>query len=795
MNRFYDIFGIRAPDPEGVTGVSLAFHGAPAWVVVAGLLLAAGLVWFYARSLAAFPRTRRTVLLVLRAALLILILVMMLRPVLLFSLEGIVRQQLVVLIDNSASMQIRDQRRDEQDLRRVGLVDGRLDPRKGLAQPVPKIEGEMPARSALVASALSNPVLDLARRIAEHSDVDVWSFASEISRVAADPAVGPTWTKDLAFDGKTSAPGDAVAQILDRKRGQSLGGILLITDGAANRGMPLGQAAALAQQAGVPLHVYGVGIENPVDLAIRAIHLPDLAFVDEETEVRVTVQARNLTGRRFTLGLTSKGRKLGEQSFEAAATGEQQVAVRIKPDKAGDWDLEASLPVVGEELVRENNTARATLAVSDRKVRVLLLETLPRWENRFLLSMLQRDRRMDAKIHLLDGDADLVEGPDSIYLKDLPKERKDLFAYDVVIVGEVDPVRLGPAMQQTLVELVSERSGGVIFLSGPEFNPAKMGAAVLGRLLPVEAEDVKAPWSTLTKLQPVRLTPEGRDSLLLRLSPDAEQNEKDWESFPGFFWSAPALRTRPAAELLATVQIPGVREGSGTRPLLAAQNYGSGRVLYIGTDELWRLRRGRGEAWHTRLWNQMVTHAASKRLRNASARIQLAPEKTLYVTGERVVVSGRVFDKDLEPVRDRSLRAVLAIQPSATGSAAVRREVVLQADGAQPGFFRAEFPAEVDGDYRLTLDNESVSFRSWTPDEELAATAMEREILLEATRASGGTFFREENLADLPGAVRSEARRLPSPVTVDVIHSPWLFVLLVLAASTEWFLRRRWQLK
>jgi hypothetical protein len=62
--------------------------------------------------------------------------------------------------------------------------------------------------------------------------------------------------------------GDALRDVVTRKRGQPLAGVLLVTDGANNTGaQPLESAAALRQE-GVPVYVYGVGITSPRDIIV-----------------------------------------------------------------------------------------------------------------------------------------------------------------------------------------------------------------------------------------------------------------------------------------------------------------------------------------------------------------------------------------------------------------------------------------------------------------------------------------------------------------------------------------------
>src|SRR6266513_2789991 len=63
-----------------------------------------------------------------------LILLLLMRPILSFTVEGSVRRLLVLLVDTSASMQIKDPRVQADDQKRAAIGKNLLDPAKGLSQ-------------------------------------------------------------------------------------------------------------------------------------------------------------------------------------------------------------------------------------------------------------------------------------------------------------------------------------------------------------------------------------------------------------------------------------------------------------------------------------------------------------------------------------------------------------------------------------------------------------------------------------------------------------------------------------
>ena len=63
--------------------------------------------------------------------------------------------------------------------------------------------------------------------------------------------------------------------------------------------------------------------------------------------------------------------------------------------------------VLPEEVSSENNSAAASVRVTDQKFDVFLIEQEPRWDFRYLLAYLQRDRRLNVRAVMIDGEPGL----------------------------------------------------------------------------------------------------------------------------------------------------------------------------------------------------------------------------------------------------------------------------------------------------------------------------------------------------------------------------------------------------
>jgi hypothetical protein len=96
----------------------------------------------------------------------------------------------------------------------------------------------------------------------------------------------------------------------------------------------------------------------------------------------------------------------------------------------------------------------------------------------------------------------------------------------------------------------------------------------------------------------------------------------------------------------------------------------------------------------------------------------------------------------------------------------------------------------VENDPQTILD-----FNVTEPQFEFGETAMNEPLLKQLASTTGGQFFREENLYQLPDAIRAKTERVQSPLEVELWASPFYFLLLLGVVTAEWVLRKLSHLK
>ena len=447
------------------------------------------------------------------------------------------------------------------------------------------------------------------------------------------------------------------------------------------------------------MYIYGVGITSPRDIIVASIFTPEVAFARDEVGVSVRVRGQGLKGQSALLKLSLGDTLVAQQPITFTDEGEQTVPLAFKPGAAGEFELPASIDPRPDEAVKENNSVSQKLRVIDRKIRVLFVDQTPRWEFRYLQAILLRDTRIELRCVLIEGDPSIVQAANSPYLPGIPESKNELFNYDLIIIGDVDPRVFTATQYDAINEFVSKFGGSLLVMAGRNYSPLAYRRTPLEKLLPIDrGGGGGAPGAGgrgEANLRPIslELTAAGRLNPMLRLSDQEEESLTTWRGLAPIFWTARVGGAKPAAEVLLVDPDPAKSSRGNKMPVLALQAYGTGQVLYVGTDNLWRWRKNRGEQAYNVFWGQVTGRMALTHLLGGAKRTQLSTDKQSYATGERVTVFARLYQEGFVPITAPTVRAEYSV-----GRDAAKTEVQLRALPDQPGIYRGEFNALKPGD-------------------------------------------------------------------------------------------------
>lgn len=800
------IFFPFSQNPSGEVSSALLFEGISDVTALLLLIVAGGITWWaHLYFLPHVPAGRRRWVASLRILFFALLVLILMRPVIVTTLIEDVRQKLIILVDDSKSMTIADNRTTAEDRQRAAIATGELPPDYTLNDSGRTKDSAPISRVELLKAIASNSRLDLWAKLGERADLAFYRFGSVASEISLDGDNPANRARQFFTASAPSQPvtaiGDGLRQVLAANRGQPVAGVLVITDGANNRGMQPAEAVTLARQDNVPVFIYGVGVADPLDVVVRSIDAPRLGFLNEKVNTRVSLVSNGFEGQTVTISVRESGAstELASKTLTLPAKGGSVIDLSFTATKAGIIVLEAaSTPLLGE-VTEKNNTANTKIRIIDQRIKVFMVEQEPRWDYRYLLDFLQDDRRLALKVVLLDGDPSLTNLPGSVFLPGMPEDRDQLYKSDILLLGDADPARLGPERMKLIHDWVDQDGGGLVFLAGKKFNPQAYIGTPLESLLPVippsiapPARDPKtpAPFYTLTP------TAAGRRSTLLALSENPAENQKTWAGFAPVRWIAEGTRARTGAEVLLETK-PAKAGQSGT-PILVRQRVGRGQVIYVGFEETYRWRSATGQKNYAQIWGKLLQALSLDRLEGASKQVQLKPERTDYELGERVVISGQLFNANFTPLLADQVPGEITGPPNDDGTPAKPLAVSLVPVAQEPGTYHVEFTPTRAGKYSLLtpLDpNAPVELEVSDARLEQTETALSLENLNAMAKAGGGPLFREENLYTLPESFKANGAKVSSTRRLDLYASPILMAFLFLLLGVEWIIRRLSRLK
>lgn len=471
--------------------------------------------------------------------------------------------------------------------------------------------------------------------------------------------------------------------------------VVLASDGDWNTGESPAEAARKLRQLDIPVFTIAAGSEVPLpDLCIERFDVPTFAIVGKPVRIPFAIRSTlpNPTDVAVTVTLPGEGDQIVKVQVPAFGTAESVISWR--PPRVDDETISIHIPENEWDSIKENNSQSLPINIRYESLKVLMVESYPRWEFRYTRNALMRDPGITVNTLLLQPDFEGVGGGPG-YLTEFPTE-KMLFEYDVVFLGDVGmgEGQLTREQCDLLRQLVHHHAGGLIMLPGFRGFQTTLLDTALEELLPVEFDPSHPKGVRTTDPGLFQLTEAGRSSLLTRLVNNEETNDDVWEALPGFFWNAAALRSKPGTTMLAVHSTATNR--FGRIPMIATKSFGSGKVLFVGSDGAWRWRRGVEDLYHYRFWSQMVRWMAYQRTMSVgeSMRLVFSPDRPR--SGDTVTLLVNAISEGGEPLQQGT------VSTQVRGPDGQMTTVNLMKDSSEAwGPFRGSFVAETGGQYQL----------------------------------------------------------------------------------------------
>ncbi len=733
-------------------------------VVAASALLLAAL--FYRRSARALPRGKWLTLYGLRAASIVIVLLLLFRPVL--SLERDLRQRrnVVLIVDTSASMSATDDPAQRTRLERARLK-----------------------------------INDWAAALNRDLDLRLIAFAE-----TARPLDSPGDLAPLKPDGEATSITRALNTAATVSPREDTAAIVLFSDGRHNTA---GDPTAGAKRLGVVVHTVGVGDarrtgdSGPPDVRIDALECPETMPLNNRARVTARVAQNGFDGRVVTATLEEDGQPVATaEAVLAPAGGTRDVTFDFVPKTKGRHAYAVRIPVLPEESIPQNNSRSTPAQVVDARLRVLYLEGTLRAEYGAIVQrFLSKDPDIDfcALVQTRPGSFLQRTNIQDLELKGLPNDVETLARFDVIIIGDLDASAWQPGQLDRLAARVREGAGLLMVGGYHSFGPGGYAGTALEALLPV----IPGPREIGQRTEPFLpiLTPDGLNHpIFANIAPffptvGADAKESGLPLLDG---CTRVAGPSPGATVLAVA--PGENP---PMPVLAVQPAGKGRAAAFTADTTrnWQqtMRAQDQETPFLRFWGQIVRWLANRAESvKAEAGVTARTDRAAYEPDAEVAVLAVVRDRDGEGTDHAEVSATIV------GPGAPKEPIPLLPVPGNVGHYRGVLEPSRPGSYvahvTAKLEDQSLSapeapFEVGRPNLEFDRLDLDVARLAAIANATGGQYQHLSTADRLLQTLDRDARK-EHVVMERRLATPWPgWMLVVILLTAEWLLRKRYALR
>jgi hypothetical protein len=583
----------------------------------------------------------------------------------------------------------------------------------------------------------------LRKQLGNNYEVRTFSFDRELKEGTSN-----------TFNGKQTDISSALQQLNDRFANQNIGALVLATDGLYNLG-----ADPQYEARNIKTNIYTIALGDTVprrDLLIGNINYNKTAFLGNDFEVELLAEAYQSQGETMRLSVTEDGRQVRSQNISITSSAFKKVInLKLSADKKGVRKFTFSLAPVKNEISVQNNTETIYIEVLDARQKALLVYDGPHPDISVIKQAIESNKNFEVKAVLTD---------------ELAAVRTDDYNLAILYqpaVGSYGKVR--PLLDSKIP---------LWFIAGSQADLQGLNNAQKAvKILQGRAEVQEAFASPVSAFTAFILS----DSTLNKLS-----------KLPPLLAPFGSYQAGPSATVLLKQKIGNV---STNYPLLAFADDAGRRTAILTGEGVWRWQLAEyREYGNHHVTEELFSQAVQYLTANANRqRFRVYPSKNVFDEGENILLNADLYNDALELINTPDVKIDLKNDAGKNYSFLFTRSgqsYQLNAGALPVGEYT----------YTATVKNGRVFTASGRITvkqlnlETRQSTANHRLLKVMSTR-SGGQMLQPSEVGKLADLIRKN-ENIKTVVYEDkryndMIDLKWIFVLLLLLLSAEWFLRKR----
>jgi len=587
----------------------------------------------------------------------------------------------------------------------------------------------------------------LAQQLSEKYEVKVYHFSD---------SAGEGF--DFSNQGKLSNGAGFIARLKDELPDRNIGAVILASDGIFNRG-----GSPLYDLNNIKASVYTVALGDTIpkkDLIIANINHNNLVYLDNEFTIEVQVQAFESKGGRTTLSVLDNGKKIFEQNLEIPSNPfVKNIPVKLKAEKLGIQRYTVQLQPINGEISEKNNAQQIYVEVIDARQKVLIAAAAPHPDIAALREAISSNKHYEVKVGLGDDlNTILTKDYDLIILYQLPAIQGNARSFMAQLAQNTVPVWYIIGAQSNMTAL--NQMQNALSFNG---NTSMMQEAY---------SDVDAGFTAFNLDAGSARKIEGFDPLQAPAGKPVVNGN-----------AAVALRQR----------IGKVRTES---PQLFFINENGRKAGYLIGEGLWRWKLSEAQKdQHADVFNSLISSTVQYlSVKDDKRKFKVYTSKNTFDENEKILINAVLYNDSYVSVNTPDVSIQIKDQEGKAYSFLFSRtEAAYELDaGTLPAGSYTYTATTTLGNKKYTAQG---AFHVHSLIAEYQQTIANHQLLNAMAVQTNGKMYMPQDLSKIVNDIQSneEIKTLSyeDRKYEELVNFKWVFALIVLLLSIEWFLRKR----
>jgi hypothetical protein len=587
----------------------------------------------------------------------------------------------------------------------------------------------------------------------------------------------------------------SITQVIESNSNIPISAVVVFGDGRESTPTPPGLLATL-QAFNTPVITIPLGSPSPIsDVAIGSTNYAKKAYGNDPIPIVTQLESNGDITKLgdITIALVDKASGAELDSTTVPTTppwinGSTRVTLTGTPTTPNtlDWELVVTTPQ--PDLVQINNKKSVRIDTTNKPIRVLYIENRPRWEYRYLKNLLMREQTILSSTLLLSADPNFAQEGDRA-IRRLPSTEKEFQKWDILVLGDIPPTTINLNQASIINKLVSRGELSIVWVGGEQWNPTQWGNSQLEEFLPMFHPSLVRDSNEAFYIQPTGL---GKELGIFHhnvADTTTDQDTYEFDTRDLMYWSQHISPSdlKPGVEILAVAR----NKHATTTPVILSMRVGLGTSLYIGTDECWRWRNGRGEKAYEQFWIQLIRSAQINNDSFLNKSIYIDIQQAELHVGTPVVFDIHIPTKFNIPADPKLIDVEIFDQTN-------RETTYIQlAKSTDTNMFTGTWIPKSPGTHNIhtqlnttTPQEANLKFMVKDTSDEARSPESNHTHLLEISTATNGAHILPKNINSLQEHVPDRSTTTITSSTEPVWGLPWLYLPLGLFLCAEWVTRR-----